>query len=83
MITKSLIQIMLNDGYYSTMNIDPMKHHGYNETIELLTEVLEEIEVECLLRPQDIDKLLDHRNSISKRLYTLEADKRNSMPSVH
>lgn len=79
MLTKSLIQLMLNDGYYSTMDMDPIEYHGYTETIETLTEVLEEIEVELLLRPKDSDKLLVHRTNISIRLYGLEATVR-SMP---
>lgn len=82
MITKRLISIMLEHGMYSTMTIDPIAYHGYRETIENLENVIEEIDVEILLRPKDTDKLLDHRSSLQKRLDALNMTKMENTPAV-
>ena len=73
---------MLDHGMYSTMEIDPIAYHGYRETIQNLEDVIEEIDVEILLRPQDTDKLLDHRISLQKRLDELNMTKMKNTPAV-
>lgn len=82
MLTLNLIKIMINNGFYSTIIIDPIAYHGYKETISTLREVIEEIDVELLLRPQDTNILLDHRISLQKRLDALESCKTKAMPSI-
>lgn len=82
MATKSTIEIMLKYGMYSKMEMDPIKYHGYKETIPNLEETIDEIDIELLLRPQDADRLLDHRLSLSKRLDALRIEKWNNTPGA-
>ena len=82
-ITKLTIQIMLSElGYYSNMKLDPIAYHGYRETTENLQNVIEEIDVELLLRPKDTNALLDHRISLQKRLDSLKIEKQINTPAV-
>lgn len=81
-ITKGLIAIMLDGGMYSEMITDPITYHGYKETIQNLEDVIEEIDVEIMLRPQSINNLLDHRSSLQKRLDKLNNTKNLNMPSI-
>lgn len=79
----SLIKcIMCENGYYNAMNIDPIDFHGYLETKENLEQVLEEIDIELLLRPEFADKLLDLRSNISSRLEIQQHLKHINTPSV-
>lgn len=73
---------MLDYGMYSTMKLDPIAYHGYKETIQNLENVIEEIDVELLLRPQDSDRLLEHRFSLQTRLDKLNNTKEREMLPV-
>lgn len=83
MITLGLIKIMLDHGFYSTMKLDPIDYHGYRETIQNLTDVIEEIEVEMLLKPDFKDKLTITKDKLQKRLDTLTQEKLRNMPAVN
>jgi len=67
---------------YSNMVLDPIAYHGYKETIQNLEDIIEEIDVELLLRPQNSDRLLEHRFSLQNRLDKLNNTKNIEMPTV-
>lgn len=73
---------MLDYGMYSNMVLDPIAYHGYKETIQNLEDIIEEIDVELLLRPQNSDRLLEHRFSLQNRLDKLNNTKNIEMPTV-
>ncbi len=83
MLTKGVISIMLSeDGFYSKMKMCPIEYHGYRETVENVEELIEEIDVELMLKPQYSDNLLDHRNSLSKKLDKLKIERQLNTPAI-
>lgn len=63
--TKQLIN---NNPYYADMAICPIDYHGYKLTKENLKQVIEEIEYEISVYPENCDKLLDQINSLKAKV---------------
>jgi hypothetical protein len=67
--TKQLIN---HNPYYADMAICPIAYHGYRLTEENINQVIEEIEYELSVYPENCDKLLDQINSLKEKLTALK-----------
>lgn len=67
--TKDLIN---NNPYYAEMNICPIAYHGYKLTDENIKQVIEEIQYELKVYPENCDILLDQINSLKAKLAAIK-----------
>lgn len=65
------VDVMIKYGFYSKMKMNPIDYHGYRRTESNIKSIIEEIDYELALRPQDSDTLLDHRNNMLHELTLL------------
>lgn len=66
MLSNSLKDNIKKHGFYSSMQMCPLAYHGYRKTKENINEIIEEIEYEISVYPNEADHLLDMINNLNK-----------------